>query len=87
MFPTNNQLDQMMQFSPSSLNVLFLQGLKIVLLIIAGLYTIFAFMTTRQIGIMDNTLKTPLIHTIRLIGYLHLFAAIMLMVFVLQYSP
>ena len=69
------------------INILFFQILKILFIVGFGLYAIFAFVTTRQIEIMRQTVVTPLSNAIRLVGYIHLFVAIGMIVYVLRFLP
>lgn len=54
-------------------------------LIAIGVYLIFAFIAARQIDNMQNTVITPLSPLIRLIGYLHFFLAVGVLIFTIVY--
>ncbi len=58
---------------------------KVMFLIAFGLYVFFAFIAVRQIDIMRRTVITPLSPLIQLIGYIHLFVAIGLLLFTFLY--
>ncbi len=53
-------------------------GLKIMFVIGFGLYSIFAFVVTRQVSNMRRTLSTSASLPIRLTGYIHLFTSVIL---------
>ncbi len=57
-------------------NVAFQMLLKMIFIAAGLLYLLFAFVVTRQIHIMKNTVSTPLSGVVLLIGYLHLFIAL-----------
>ncbi len=52
--------------------------LKAMFVIGFGLYTVFAFIVTRQISNMRRTLSTSASFPIRVVGYLHLLMAVVL---------
>jgi ABC-type multidrug transport system permease subunit len=51
-------------------------ALKVLFVVGFGVYTIFAFVVTRQISNMRRTLSTTASAPIRFVGYVHLLAAI-----------
>lgn len=61
---------------PDSALAVFYMFLKIMFVIAAILYLIFAFVVVRQIHVMKSTVITPLSGFIQLIGFLHLFLAV-----------
>lgn len=57
---------------------------KLLFVILAFLYLLFAFVVTRQIKVMRTTLITPISPVVRVVGYVHLiFALIVFVGFVL----
>jgi hypothetical protein len=66
-----------------SITVLFDSALKIIFVLLAGLYLVFAFVVIRQITIMKKTLITPFSPIINLIGYLHFLIALLVFCFFL----
>ena len=60
-----------------SITVLFDSALKIIFVLLAGLYLAFAFVVIRQISVMKKTLITPFSPVIAIIGYLHFLIALM----------
>ena len=58
-------------------------GMKVVLLIFLFIYTIIALFTIKQIGLMTHTLKMDSNKYIYLIGYIHLIAVLICLVFTL----
>jgi hypothetical protein len=55
---------------------------KLLFLVGFGLYIVFAFIATRQIQLMKNTVETSLSPWITLLGWAHLFLAILVFIFV-----
>lgn len=54
---------------------------KILFIVAAALYVLFAFVVTRQIHVMKNTLITTFSSMIQLLGYLHLALAVAVLIF------
>lgn len=54
----------------------FLDGVRILLLVAALLYILFAIMVTRQISLMRATIATDFSPVLRLIGIFHLIFAV-----------
>lgn len=50
--------------------------LKIALLILQGLYTFFAFVVVKQIGLMSKAFETPYGSKFKVISYVHLLVAL-----------
>ncbi len=73
------------QIAPLFLNTVFLQIIRGFFLVGFALYFIFALVTVRQIDVMSKTVDTPLSPAIRVVGYVHLFASLIAIVFVLFY--
>ncbi len=66
--------------APATTGVLFVLLFKLLFVIAAGLYLAFAFVVTRQISVMKNTLITTFSPTITTIGYAHLILALVVFV-------
>jgi hypothetical protein len=66
-----------------SMTTIFDSALKIIFVLLAGLYLAFAFVVIRQISIMGKTLVTPFSPIVAVIGYLHFFFALMVFFFFL----
>ncbi|NCN24184.1 MAG: hypothetical protein COU65_02630 [Candidatus Pacebacteria bacterium CG10_big_fil_rev_8_21_14_0_10_42_12] len=61
----------------------FLAVLKFLLIIAAGLYSIFAVVVVRQIAVMKDTLLTSFSPVLLTLGFLHLGLAISVLLFFL----
>lgn len=55
--------------------------IKIMFVITGILYVLFAGLVVRQVSIMKKTLITPFSSVIEMVGYLHLFIAILVLLF------
>jgi hypothetical protein len=75
------------KITPELFNSLVLTVIKILFLIGFGLYVVFAFLATRQIEEMRNTVITTLSSLVRVIVYAHLVLAIGFFLFALLYLP
>lgn len=53
-------------------------SMMFLILIIMGVYVIFAFLVTRQVKLMNNSFKTPLAMVLQLIANIHLFASVII---------
>jgi len=82
-----DHLNQITQMANLPMNLLIFGALKMLFIIGFSLYAIFAFVTTRQIEIMSHTVQTPLSSSIRLVGYIHLFVALGMIVYALRFLP
>lgn len=60
-----------------SMTAFFDGALKIIFVLLAGLYLAFAFVVIRQISVMKKTLLTPFSPVIVMIGYFHFLLALM----------
>lgn len=58
-------------------------GVKIAILALLMLYSLFAFIITRQVGIMNRVIPTPVGPVISLIAFAHFASALILIVFAL----
>jgi len=54
--------------------------LKVLFILAFGMYVIFAFIATRQIHIMKNTLQTKYSTFVQLLGYVHLGLSILIFI-------
>lgn len=52
--------------------------LRIIFILLTGLYVVFAVVVTRQIDIMKKTLITPFSSVVTIIGYVHLAVALVI---------
>lgn len=66
---------------PTSANDLFLMGIKVMFIIGGVLYSLFALLVVKQISLMSRTIITPFSIYITLIGYLHLLAALVVLIY------
>lgn len=58
----------------------FLVFLKLAVLLILSIYTIFALMIVRQVGLMNQTLITPVSSVVKFVAIIHLLFAIGLII-------
>lgn len=58
---------------------IFVPFAKIMLLVIQGIYVLFAFMLTRQVKIMNKNFNTGLAHTFSFFAFINLVAAFVVM--------
>jgi hypothetical protein len=63
-------------FTPTDLNVVLLNGVRVLFYIGFFFYVIFAFIALRQIEIMRKTVVTPFSPVVFIIGLLHLLLAV-----------
>ncbi len=68
-------------FSLVNSNEALLFGVKSLFIIGGVIYTLFAILVTRQIAIMSSTIKTTNSVTIKLIGFVHLVLAILVLIY------
>lgn len=61
-----------MQFSPQTPFI----ALKFVLLLMMTMYALFALVMIRQIDLMTKTIETPYTGIIKMVGYIHMIAAL-----------
>lgn len=66
---------------PSQFNDIFFSFLKILFVLAGVLYTVFSVVAIRQIHTMQKSLLTSLSGKIRLLGYIHLIIAILVLLF------
>lgn len=62
-------------------NDLFLMAIKVMFIIGGSLYALFALLVVKQISLMSKTIMTPFSIYITLIGYLHLLAALVVLIY------
>ncbi len=67
-----------------SMTALFDGALKIIFVLLAGLYLAFAFVVIRQITVMRKTLITPFSPIIAIVGYIHFAIALLVFFFFLM---
>ena len=72
-----------MLFENLFLNPQALFVLKIALLILQGLYTFFAFVVVKQIGLMSRAFETPYGSKFKAISYIHLLTALAIFIITL----
>lgn len=66
---------------PLALEMIILSLIKILFLVGFGIYVAFAFIATRQIGIMRKTIITTFSPVVTILGYMHLAAAVLVWLF------
>lgn len=69
---TQNEMSQILKAPSVSMTV------RIVILLAAGAYLVYAFLLTRQIKLMNRSFSTPQHAFFRFIGHLHFFSALFL---------
>ncbi len=74
-----------MPFDTPAMTTILLQSLRLVLVGCFAIYTIFAFVATRQVDVMSRTLDTPLSPLLRSISYIHLLFSFLTIIFVFFY--
>lgn len=57
---------------------------KVLLLILVGLYVIYALVIVRQIGLMSRTINTTFESILKIIGWIHFFLSIAVFVVILM---
>lgn len=62
-------------------DVFLLFGVKVLFIVGGVLYTLFAFLVTRQISIMSSTVQTTASATIKLLGLAHLIIALVVLIY------
>jgi hypothetical protein len=72
-------MEQLPTFQIPELELVFLLIVKVFLLLAAFLYLVFAILVTRQISLMKQTLETPFSGIVSILGWLHLLAALFVM--------
>ena len=75
--PMFQLINQLLVVDPTNLAF---TSLKIMVIIGALLYVIFAFVVIRQIQLMNRTIRTLFSHKIKLIAFLHLILSIFVVV-------
>ena len=65
-----------MLFENIFVNPQVLLGLKIALLVLQGLYTFFAFVVVKQVGLMSRAFETPYGSKFKVVSYIHLLTAL-----------